>query len=299
MTELSRRHVLTGAARPPPRPRSRRLLIAGLGRGAAGRQAGAGLVPLQGRHAIEITAVTDGRNTFRCPTASSLNAKKDQVNEALAAALHGKGHDDDPVLADRHQHRLQARRDRHRHRRSELRPQQGRRRPVPQQPEGRRHRPQRGRHRHHLALPRRPHQRPAHAGRQAGVPQRRDPRAGGGVEILHGRRRDGQADHRPHEGRVRGRAHACSTRSTARSRNTSRQGSGAGHHLGRDPRPHARPHVATWSRRATARCYVQSDVTNHPALFVRNPGWHAFFDQDRRWPRRPAARSTTCWWPRR
>ena len=26
--------------------------------------------------------------------------------------------------------------------------------------------------------------------------------------------------------------------------------------------------------------YVQSDVTNHPALFARNPGWHAFFDQD-------------------
>jgi glyoxylase-like metal-dependent hydrolase (beta-lactamase superfamily II) len=26
--------------------------------------------------------------------------------------------------------------------------------------------------------------------------------------------------------------------------------------------------------------YVQADVTNHPALFVRNPGWHAFFDQD-------------------
>lgn len=28
------------------------------------------------------------------------------------------------------------------------------------------------------------------------------------------------------------------------------------------------------------KVYVQSDVTNHPALFVRNPGWHAFFDQD-------------------
>ncbi len=28
------------------------------------------------------------------------------------------------------------------------------------------------------------------------------------------------------------------------------------------------------------RVYVQSDVTNHPALFARNPGWHAFFDQD-------------------
>jgi glyoxylase-like metal-dependent hydrolase (beta-lactamase superfamily II) len=28
------------------------------------------------------------------------------------------------------------------------------------------------------------------------------------------------------------------------------------------------------------KLYVQSDVTNHPALFVRNPRWHAFFDQD-------------------
>jgi glyoxylase-like metal-dependent hydrolase (beta-lactamase superfamily II) len=26
--------------------------------------------------------------------------------------------------------------------------------------------------------------------------------------------------------------------------------------------------------------YVQADVTNLPQLFVRNPGWHAFFDQD-------------------
>jgi hypothetical protein len=26
--------------------------------------------------------------------------------------------------------------------------------------------------------------------------------------------------------------------------------------------------------------FVQSDVTNNPALFVRNPTWHAFFDQD-------------------
>lgn len=28
------------------------------------------------------------------------------------------------------------------------------------------------------------------------------------------------------------------------------------------------------------KVYVQSDVTNNPALFVRNPHWHAFFDQD-------------------
>ena len=28
------------------------------------------------------------------------------------------------------------------------------------------------------------------------------------------------------------------------------------------------------------KVFVQSDVTNHPALFVRHPGWHAWFDQD-------------------
>jgi glyoxylase-like metal-dependent hydrolase (beta-lactamase superfamily II) len=29
----------------------------------------------------------------------------------------------------------------------------------------------------------------------------------------------------------------------------------------------------------SARMFVFSDVTNRPELFVRNPGWHAFFDQ--------------------
>jgi glyoxylase-like metal-dependent hydrolase (beta-lactamase superfamily II) len=28
------------------------------------------------------------------------------------------------------------------------------------------------------------------------------------------------------------------------------------------------------------RVFIQSDVTNHPDLFVRNPGWHLMFDQD-------------------
>ena len=28
------------------------------------------------------------------------------------------------------------------------------------------------------------------------------------------------------------------------------------------------------------KVYLQSDVTNHPDLFARHPGWHAFFDQD-------------------
>lgn len=35
------------------------------------------------------------------------------------------------------------------------------------------------------------------------------------------------------------------------------------------------------------KVFIQSDVTNHPALFVVNPGWHAFFDQD------PAQAETT------
>lgn len=29
-----------------------------------------------------------------------------------------------------------------------------------------------------------------------------------------------------------------------------------------------------------SKVFVQSDVTNNPALFVRHPRWHAFFDQD-------------------
>jgi glyoxylase-like metal-dependent hydrolase (beta-lactamase superfamily II) len=29
-----------------------------------------------------------------------------------------------------------------------------------------------------------------------------------------------------------------------------------------------------------AKLFIQGDVTNHPALFVRNPGWHLGFDMD-------------------
>ncbi|KPF91628.1 MBL fold metallo-hydrolase [Rhodopseudomonas sp. AAP120] len=35
------------------------------------------------------------------------------------------------------------------------------------------------------------------------------------------------------------------------------------------------------------KVFIQSDVTNHPALFVTNPGWHLMFDQD------PAQAETT------
>ena len=32
--------------------------------------------------------------------------------------------------------------------------------------------------------------------------------------------------------------------------------------------------------RARSKVYVQGDLTHAPFLFVRNPGWHPFFDHD-------------------
>jgi glyoxylase-like metal-dependent hydrolase (beta-lactamase superfamily II) len=43
---------------------------------------------------------------------------------------------------------------------------------------------------------------------------------------------------------------------------------------------HTPGHTSYVIASGSSRVYVQSDVTNHPALFVRNPGWHAGFDQD-------------------
>ena len=41
--------------------------------------------------AIQITVATDGKRSFKLPDSFVLNAKKDQVNEALLAAhRHGK-----------------------------------------------------------------------------------------------------------------------------------------------------------------------------------------------------------------
>ncbi len=43
---------------------------------------------------------------------------------------------------------------------------------------------------------------------------------------------------------------------------------------------HTPGHMSYVVASGNAKVYVQADVTNHPALFARNPGWHAFFDQD-------------------
>jgi glyoxylase-like metal-dependent hydrolase (beta-lactamase superfamily II) len=43
---------------------------------------------------------------------------------------------------------------------------------------------------------------------------------------------------------------------------------------------HTPGHTSYVLASGSSKLYIQSDVTNNPVLFVRNPTWHAFFDQD-------------------
>jgi glyoxylase-like metal-dependent hydrolase (beta-lactamase superfamily II) len=43
---------------------------------------------------------------------------------------------------------------------------------------------------------------------------------------------------------------------------------------------HTPGHTSYVVSSGSRQVYVQADVTNLPQLFARNPGWHAFFDQD-------------------
>jgi glyoxylase-like metal-dependent hydrolase (beta-lactamase superfamily II) len=43
---------------------------------------------------------------------------------------------------------------------------------------------------------------------------------------------------------------------------------------------HSAGHTSYMLGSGRDRLFIQSDVTNHPALFVRHPGWQARFDQD-------------------
>jgi glyoxylase-like metal-dependent hydrolase (beta-lactamase superfamily II) len=47
-----------------------------------------------------------------------------------------------------------------------------------------------------------------------------------------------------------------------------------------DTSGHSPGHTSYVVESGSSRIYVQSDVSIHPALFVRNVGWQAFFDQD-------------------
>jgi glyoxylase-like metal-dependent hydrolase (beta-lactamase superfamily II) len=43
---------------------------------------------------------------------------------------------------------------------------------------------------------------------------------------------------------------------------------------------HTAGHTSFMVSGTAEKLFVQSDLTNNPALFVRHPGWHAGFDQD-------------------
>ena len=53
-----------------------------------------------------------------------------------------------------------------------------------------------------------------------------------------------------------------------------------GMHGGRHAGPFARATPRSSSSSGSGKVFVQADVTHVPFLFVRNPGWHAFYDQD-------------------
>ena len=43
---------------------------------------------------------------------------------------------------------------------------------------------------------------------------------------------------------------------------------------------HTPGHMSHVISSGNSKVYVQADVTHAPFLFVRNPGWHPFYDQD-------------------
>jgi glyoxylase-like metal-dependent hydrolase (beta-lactamase superfamily II) len=43
---------------------------------------------------------------------------------------------------------------------------------------------------------------------------------------------------------------------------------------------HTPGHVSFIVASGSKRLVVQGDVTNHPGVFMKNPGWHAMFDND-------------------
>ena len=225
--------------------------------------------------------MTDGVNRFKFPDGFVANKSRDEINKGLAEAFLSPGPDMiaipyTPIVVNTGSKLVvidtgtgEANFERSK----------GSAGQFHEQPESLGHRPQPDRHRHHLALPRRPHQRPADGRQQAGLPERRDPGAGGGVEILHGRRRDGQADQRPHERRVRRTCAACSTRSAARSTQYEADKEVAPGIKSVATYGHTPGHSSFIVASGNDKVFVQSDVTNLP-LFVRNPGWHLMFDQD-------------------
>ncbi len=142
-----------------------------------------------------------------------------------------------------------------------------------EQPLGRRrHRPDQGHKHRHLALPSRPHHRPDGQGHQRpDLPECPDSCAGRRIQVL---------DQSGHHGRVL----PSGFRPCSRDWKNIKQFEGdkevvpgvrpiatPGHTAG-----HTSYHVGSGSQ----QLIVLGDLTNMPALFVKNPGWHAAFDTD-------------------
>src|SRR3954451_3241833 len=156
MNGLSRRHVMAGAA-----VATAATALTPLANSPASAAAPLATTQAPGWYrynlgSYQITVATDGQRSFKLPDTFVLNAKKDQVNEALLAAHMEKDMmtiSYTPIVINTGSKLIVVDTGVGR---SQLRPQQGRERPVPEQPEGRRHRSRQGRHGHRLALPRRP-----------------------------------------------------------------------------------------------------------------------------------------------
>ena len=190
MTELTRRHVLAGTAAAALR---RRLPIPPANAAAplAGTQS-AGLVPLQGRQLSRSPSSPTAATRFKFP--DGLRAQRQEARRgerrALEAAHYAKGHMTIPYNADRHQHRLklvvidtgtgEANFERSKgvggQFQTNLKAAGIDRNAVDMVIISHFH----GDHINGLITP----------DKKLAVSQRRDPGAGGGVEVLHGRRRD-------------------------------------------------------------------------------------------------------------
>ena len=118
------------------------------------------------------------------------------------------------------------------------------------------------------------------ADNKLGLSERRDPGAGGRVEVLDGRRRDEPRAGGAHEGLFKNnRARVRRARPQGHALRMG-QGGRARHHRGGDAGPHAGPHLATSSRPATSKVYRAVRRDQRAVLFARHPDWHAFYDQD-------------------
>ena len=207
MTTFTRRNLFAGAAA-APRPTARHRADADdrvrAATPPAGKQAAGWYRYKIG--SIEVTVATDGVARFKMAEDHVINIKKDVVNAALAEVFMEKDMMTTPYnpicvntgskLAVIDTGTGEA----------NYKKSQRRRRPVHDQSRGRRHRPQRGRYRDHLALPRRPHQRPADGRQFARLIRTPKSWCRRGAQILDGRRRDEPRLQGPHRRQLQERA---------------------------------------------------------------------------------------------